>query len=71
MDQVKSWLTSKTVWAAAIAALIQVLHAFNVHVGFLDSLDANVFAGHAADAATAAFSIAAAVFRVTATHKLA
>lgn len=36
MDQVKSWLQSKTVWAGIIAALSAVLGLFNINFGAED-----------------------------------
>lgn len=70
MNDLKNWLTSKTVWAAAIGVVLQVLHGLNIHIGFLDTVDADVFAGHLADVASAVFFLAAGLFRVTATKKL-
>lgn len=70
MNEVKGWLTSKTVWSSIIGTTITALHAFGVHIGFLDNIDAEAFAGHLADIASGLFFLAAGVFRVTATAKL-
>lgn len=70
MNDVKSWLTSKTIWATVLGTLVTVLHAVNVHVGFLDTLDTQAFAGHLADVASGVLFVFAAIFRTTATAKL-
>lgn len=70
MDEVKNWLTSKTIWMTILGGLTTVLHALNVHIGILDNADTNLFAGHLADIASAVFFLAAGVFRVTATAKI-
>lgn len=70
MNDVKSWLTSKTIWSSILGTVITVLHALNVHIGFLDTVDTEAFAGHLADIASGVFFLAAGVFRFTATAKI-
>lgn len=68
MDQVKGWLTSKTVWMSIIGIALQLAVVFKVPLPA--DLDTNLLATHLANAVSAVLFLAAAVFRVTATHKL-
>jgi len=70
MDQVKSWLLSKTIWAAAFGVLVQLLTMLHINVPELASLDANVFAGNMVNIISGVFFILAIVFRASATHKV-
>jgi hypothetical protein len=70
MEQLKSWLLSKTVWASAFGILLQVLTVAHIQVPGLQDVDANVFAGHMVNLASAVSFLAAIYFRVTAKHKL-
>lgn len=68
MDEVKHWLTSKTIVAAAIAVLINVLTIFHVHLP-VDLVPADV--ADAVVQVTTAILGAIAIFgRLTATTKL-
>lgn len=71
MDQVKSWLTSKTVWMSIIGFAVQAATVLHLSIPGIASMDTTALAGHLANLVSAVLFIAAGVFRVTATHKLA
>jgi hypothetical protein len=68
MDEVKHWLTSKTIIAAAMGIVLNVLTATGIHLP-ADLVPADI-ADHITNVASAVFYVIAIFGRATATAKL-
>jgi hypothetical protein len=68
MDQVKSWVTSKTVWLSIIGFVVQATQVLHVNLPLLDNPD--LLAGQLANLVSAVLFLGAGLFRLTAKHKL-
>lgn len=69
MNDIKHWLTSRTIWISAIGVLLQVLHLLKIETP-LDTIDTGALADHMVNLVSAVLFIAAGVFRAAATKKL-